>query len=385
MERHSLAVTDIVLGESLRWDVYDAHNILLMRKGYVVTNQRQLDSLLDRGLFVEANEYKKSQETDGPLADNHDENRSAVRLINQARAHMVQLMAELPDMDGQSGFVGRVQSIIKLIEEAIAVSQDVTLACILFGRKAEEYAIRHSIDAAIISIMLARSLGKNDSEAVTIACAGLTMNVSMLTLQDALQSRESGPTSEEIGLIRQHPEMSAELLQRVGVDDREWLSIVLHHHENVDGTGYPFGKVDSDIPENAKLLSLADRYTALLSPRAYRKAILPSEALGKLLIDPGKGVDATFAAHFIRTLGIYPPGAFVKLQSGEIAVVSHRGKVQGDGPIAHALIGPFGAPLPFPHKRETSNDRYEIRTAVHVNEADIPFNMFQIWGVEAAT
>lgn len=384
MEKHPLAITDIVLGEGLRWDVYDAQDNLLMRKGYVVANQRQLDSLLERGLFAEAIEYAASQDAAKPLAGSNDETRSAVRLINQAHAQMVQLAAELPSLTGQSNLAATVLAIIGQIEEAIEISPDIALACILFGQKAEGYAVRHCIDAAIIALILARSLGKPDAEVATIGCAALTMNVSMLPLQEALQNREAGPTPEESILIRRHPEMSAKILQQAGVADAEWLSILLHHHENIDGTGYPFGKTDESIPENAKLLSLVDRYTALISPRAYRKAIFPSEALGKLLIDRGKGVDTTLVAHFIRTLGIYPPGAFVKLQSGEIAVVSHRSKKQGAGIIAHALIGPFGAPLAFPHKRETGNERYEIRLPVHVSQTDIPFSMHQIWGAEAA-
>jgi len=296
---------------------------------------------------------------------------------------MVQLALELPSQAGQIELPMKVLAIIGLIQEAIKTSPDITLACILFGQKAEGYAIRHCVDCAIISFMLASSLGKPDSEVMTIACAALTMNISMLTLQGQLQDREAGPTDEETILIKQHPEMSAKILQQSGVNDAAWLSALLHHHENVDGTGYPYGKTGENIPDNAKLISLADRYTALLSPRAYRKATLPSEALGKLLIDRGKGVDATFAAHFIRILGIYPPGAFVKLRNGEIGVVSHR-SINGSALVVHALIGPFGLPLPYPHKRETNNERYEIREPLHVNQADIPFSMKQIWGTEAS-
>lgn len=383
MQKHPLKITDITLNEALKWDVFDVQNNLLLRKGYVVSNQRQLASLVERGLFADAVEYAQSQPDSKPATDSAHEAPSALRLINLTYEQMSQLVAAVPDQPGPCDLPAQTLAITELIQQAIAISPDITLASMLFKQKAEGYAVRHCVDAAIISYLLARSLEKTDAETTTITCAALTMNISMLALQEQLQQRESGPTPDEADFIKRHPQMSLKILQQAGVSDEEWLSCVLHHHENVDGSGYPFGKTADNFPENAKLISLADRYTAFLSPRTYRKAVLPSEALGKILIDRGKGVDPLLAAHFIRTLGIYPPGAFVKLRSGETAVVSHRGK-NGGAVVAHALIGAFGAPLPYPHKRETDNERYEIREALHVNVQDIPFNMQQIWGVQAS-
>lgn len=383
MEKHPLSITDIALDEPLKWDVYDVQNNLLLRKGYVVANQRQLEALVERGLFADAVEYAQSLPDSKSANSSEHSNQSALRLINLAHEQLTQLMSAVPDRLDPSDTSSKVLAIADLIRQAVEISPDITLACMLFKQKAEGYAIRHCIDSAMISHMLAISLEKPPPEVAIITCAALTMNISMLSLQEQLQHREAGPTPDEANFIKRHPEASVQILQKAGVTDEAWLSNILHHHENVDGSGYPFGKTNEDLPANAKLISIADRYTALLSPRSYRKAILPSEALGKILIERGKGVDPTLAAHFIRTLGIYPPGAFVKLRSGEIAVISHRAK-SGGAVIAHALIGAFGAPLPYPHKRETENERYAIREALHVNPQDIPFNMQQIWGAEAS-
>jgi hypothetical protein len=89
------------------------------------------------------------------------------------------------------------------------------------------------------------------------------------------------------------------------------------------------------------------------------------------------------AAHFIRTLGIHPPGAMVRLDCGEIAVVSKRGQ-RGDTAGVHSLLTQSGYPLPYPYKRETSNERYAIREPLQVKNEDIPFNMQQIWGKAAS-
>ncbi len=383
-KKQSLTACDIALGEVLRWDVYDANENLLLRKGFIVASVRQLEALLERGLFVDAEEYAKSQPGRENASDNQSEKPSALRSISQAHEKLAQLIGEFPTRLAECGLPSRIHEIAGLIQNAISINPDLTLSSMLFMQKSEGYAIRHSIDAAIISYMLGRSLQRSEPDSIAIACAALTMNISMLPLQETLQNREGGITEDESALIRQHPEKSVEMLLTAGVKDDEWLSCVLHHHENVDGSGYPSGKTDSEISENAKIISLSDRYTSMLSPRRFRKAILPNEALRNILLDRGKGVDAVLAAHFIRIMGVYPPGTFVKLRSGEIAVISHRGK-NNAAPIAHALIGPFGAPLPYPHKRETNHDRYEIREAMHADQIEIPFNMQQIWGIEGST
>lgn len=384
-QKQPLTAKDISLGEALRWDVYDARDNLLLRKDFIVASARQLETLLERGLFVDAQEYAQSQPGHTVKQENSpSEKTSALRLITQAHQQLAQLLIEAQEHLSDCNLPDRIQKIAKLLHDAIDINPDLTLASMLFKQKAEGYAIRHHIDAAIISLILGRSLQKPEEELRTIASAALTMNISMISLQEALQEREGGLTHDEHAAVREHPEKSVEMLQQAGVRDEGWLSSVLHHHENVDGSGYPAGKVDTEIAQIAKLISLADRYTSMLSPRKFRKSILPSEALRNMLLDRGKGVDPTLVAHFIRAMGVHPPGSFVKLRSGEIAVISHRTKSSAT-PIAHALIGPFGAPLPFPHKRETGNERYEIREAVHADQIDIPFNLQHIWDTEGSS
>lgn len=379
---HTLAAADIELGEALRWDVYDAQGTLLLRKGFVVASARQLESLLARGLFADAVEYAQSLGAEPDEKSDASLPPSALRLVRQAHDRLQPLLAGFPEKL-PPGLPGEIHDIAALIEAAIDIDADVTLACMLFKQEVKDYALRHCVDAATICILLARSMGKTAQEVRTAACAALTMNVGMLGLQEQLQQRAEGPSPEEEAQIRRHPEKAVAMLKECGVNDPAWLSSILHHHENMDGSGYPAGLSGEAIPEAARLISLADRYTAMLAPRAYRKAVLPNEALRHLLLERGKGVDPTLAAHFIRTMGVYPPGTFVKLRSGETAVVSYRGK-NGAKPVAHALIAPFGAPLPYPHRRETEHDRYEIREALHIEQGTISFNMQHIWGTEGA-
>ena len=89
------------------------------------------------------------------------------------------------------------------------------------------------------------------------------------------------------------------------------------------------------------------------------------------------------AAYFIKELGTAPPGAFVRLQNGEIGVVTRRGKATAT-PIVHAFIGPRGAPLSFPIQRDTGKELYAMRDTLSCDQAMLPFSMQQLWGEEAA-
>jgi HD-GYP domain-containing protein (c-di-GMP phosphodiesterase class II) len=376
---------DIVLGEALLCDVYGEHDVLLLRRGHVISSEHLLEKMMDRGIFVDDADYAlfpSAQKNDAAPQESKD-TRSSLRLIQQANLQLDQLLAALAEGDRGTQVLSGLQEVAGQIMEAVEINPDVALASILFKQNADGYSARHSVATAIIVLLMAQAMQKTESEIHAIVGAAISMNASLYKLQEVLQSRESGPTPEEAEIIRQHPQASIAILKQLGVTDEAWLAYVHHHHENIDGTGYPMGISGADIPENAKLIATADRYTALIAPRSYRPSILSGEALRSMLMDRGKGIDETMAANFVRVLGIYPPGSFVKLASGEIAIVTKRTK-NSRAPIVHALLAPRGSPLPFPHKRETEHERYAIREAVRPDWSIIPFNMQHIWGKEAS-
>jgi hypothetical protein len=158
---------------------------------------------------------------------------------------------------------------------------------------------------------------------------------------------------------------------------------VLHHRENEDGSGYPYGRISVVIPENAKIITIADRYCARVSARSYRKPMLPNAALRDILLSEKDKVDSQLTACFIKELGVYPNGTYVRLENGEIGIVTGKGKTT-TAPIMHSLIGPRGAPLSFPIRRDTSKELHSIRDVLHPDQAAVRVSMQQLWGLEAA-
>lgn len=129
---------------------------------------------------------------------------------------------------------------------------------------------------------------------------------------------------------------------------------VAQHHERADGTGYPYGV--RDISDMAAMVQRADVYTAKLSARAGRDAMAADKA-GRVMFmqDPGHPMTAALVKEF----GVYPPGCFVRLASGETGVVIRRGPTVTT-PVVAALTSASGLSLGEPHRRDTSRREYSI-------------------------
>lgn len=380
MEQRRIAMSDIVIGKPLPWDVYDANNKLLLRKGHVVQREQQVETLVVRGLFVAAAAEAASPGPGSMSAARHVERPSALRLINLSTKRLERLLFNLHN---ESELQPKIVEVVTALKFAVDINADVALASILLNQDSGSYPVRHGIDCALVSLLVARAMKKSPAEIQDIMAAALMMNVGMLRHHEQLHQREQPLSEDERDLIRSHPEESVNLLRNAGVVDDNVLSYVLHHHENEDGSGYPLGKASIGIPENAKIIALADRYCARVSSRLYRKSMLPNATLRDILMTEKKNINPLLAASFIRELGTYPTGTFVRLVNGEVGVVTGRGS-STTTPVVHALVGPRGAPLSFPIRRETHKELHAIREVLHQSQAGVRVTMQQLWGAEAS-
>ena len=148
------------------------------------------------------------------------------------------------------------------------------------------------------------------------------------------------------------------MLEAGGVRDEDWLCAVEQHHERPDGNGYPLGR--SDIDEKARLLRLADSYCAKLSPRATRPALTPDRAGRELFL---REATNPMAHALIKELGLYPPGCYVRLASGETGIVLRRGPTMLT-PVVAAVTWRTGEPRRELLRRDTSVPGFKVLHAV---------------------
>jgi HD-GYP domain-containing protein (c-di-GMP phosphodiesterase class II) len=127
-------------------------------------------------------------------------------------------------------------------------------------------------------------------------------------------------TEGEFAVIRTHPERGHDLLQEGEGLTPQALDVVLHHHERMDGTGYPHRLPADRIQPLARMGAVCDVYDAITSNRPYKAGWDPAESIARMASWKGHFDPVVFNS-FVRSLGIYPTGSLVRLESGRLAVV----------------------------------------------------------------
>lgn len=222
-------------------------------------------------------------------------------------------------------------------------------------------ARRHSLHVATVGILLAREMGLAEEAQHTVACAALTMNLSSHDLQDRLSQTGEQPGAADRAELRMHAWHSAETLVRLGVGDARWLLAVSQHHENLDGSGYPFGIAGPAITREARILRTADVWCALLSHRHRRTCRYPRQALRELFRrERGRLDDAAMLA-LRRVMGYYPPGTVVRLANRETALVTRWFERRARPGYVVSLLRPTGNPVARHQIRDTTRPAYAIR------------------------
>lgn len=187
------------------------------------------------------------------------------------------------------------------------------------------YAHAHSVHVALLVARLAQRLELAEAESESLVCAALTMNIAMVSLQQQLSHQAEALSMLQTKQLHLHPLASSAMLREVGIDDEIWHLAVLEHHELWNGKGYPFGLPRNKISPGAHLLHVADVAMARLHPRHYRRPQLPKSAMVQLFKQRDTLADAKLTDCLVKEIGLYPPGSFVRLEQGELAIVVQHG------------------------------------------------------------
>ncbi len=340
-------------GVTLPWGVRDGKGTLLLSRGYMLADQRAVDLLLERGMYVDAAEVAGSSKTEAVKDESMTVRWSAL----EARLGTVLKMVKDPL------FLPRLQESIGQIAALADGNVDLLIFLILRHDHSRplNYGVVHSLHTAAICSLLSRRKAWEESKRRSLIGAALTMNIAMLELQGSLASRGGRPTESEQLLISQHSTAAAELMRAAGLTDEDWLTTIEQHHEVTGGTGYP-NKI-AEPTEMARMLRFVDTFLAKHSPRVGRAPQPAHKAARDLFTNSGGD---PLAGLIIKEFGIYPPGAYVKLASDEVAIVTQRG-VTANAPVVMAITNKNGDPLSLPSRRDTAAATLKIVATVDEN------------------
>ena len=193
-------------------------------------------------------------------------------------------------------------------------------------KTADDYTYMHSVAVCALMVSLARQLNLDAQQVREAGFAGLLHDIGKIVVPHNILNKPGRLTDHEFSVVRNHPSLGHQLLLTSGVDNPVVLDVCLHHHEKVDGTGYPEGLKGDRISLFAKMGAICDVYDAITSDRPYKNGWDPSEAIHKMAEWSAGHFDIPVFQAFVRSIGIYPVGSLVRLTSGRLGVVVDHGR-----------------------------------------------------------
>jgi len=388
-----IEIDSIRIGSPLPCDLVDKDGVLLAKKSFVVVSKNDLIHFHQRsgGLFIDgldADALQKAyfdqlqtmmrkDKSIGEIADSkllvHQSVKRLVVENDKVDWRDLQVQANYLLRDPQrESFAYRLDHVHQILnKESLRNPNGVLFALIqLSATETEMYSATHAMLVSVICGLAAREV-LNWPEPVDLVLrkAALTMNIAMTELQDRLTSQKRPPDAAQMEQIESHAPRSVERLQSLGVSETIWLETVAAHH-----TVAP-GPLHSKTPAQrlARLIQRADMFAARLSPRMTRPPVTPAVAMQACYFDENKQVDEAGAA-LIKAVGIYQPGAYVRLASEEVAVVVRRGSNTSTPRVA-VVLNRSGMPTAEHAVRDTSQKDFKVLASVPHSEVKVQIKL----------
>lgn len=221
---------------------------------------------------------------------------------------------------GRGVDVERIKLAVSPMVDSVLRNPD---ACMWLARlkNKDSYTYKHSMGASIWAVALGRQIGLPKIDLMLLATGTLLCDIGKLRLSGGLLTKKGKLSSSEFNTIKTHVELGLLILKEDKSINPKVVQVVANHHERYDGSGYPNKRKNNDIPVLARIAAIADCYDAMTSERIYAKAISPSMAVRKLFEWRGKDFQAELVEEFIQSVGLYPAGTLVEINTGEVAIV----------------------------------------------------------------
>ncbi|GAB1393841.1 DUF3391 domain-containing protein [Rhodocyclaceae bacterium] len=190
----------------------------------------------------------------------------------------------------------------------------------LLSESAGEKTSMHVLNVTVISLLLGRTMGLDATALTHLGTGALLHDVGKLELPERLRWRSNQFNTAERNIFQEHVPKGILLGQAMNLPVEE-LAIIAQHHESADGRGYPRQLSGDKIHPLARIVALVDQYDSLCNPPNPAEAVTPHEALSLIFAQMKKQFDPNVLTHFIRMMGVYPPGSIVELSDGRLGLV----------------------------------------------------------------
>ncbi len=307
------------IGLHLAEDVYDLSGRILLKNGASIT-QRSANQLQGAGVFMVY------------VNDRFSQNKLIPPITTDLRLDITREMRNMYDIlrlrfEGGKQFdestLRPLNHVLELADHVLYELKNNPRQYLSFTdiKVREIYTVSHSINVAILSLLLGMDAGIEEARYKDLFIGALFHDIGMNFINENVFMKNGKLDVQEFLKIKEHPQKGYELFKDFSFASAYMKGIVLQHHERVDGTGYPNSVPGSDIHALAKIVSVADTYDAVTSDRTYSRAVPPLEAMENLTKSSRTHFEPDLVELFIKKIVPYPEGALVNLSIREPALV----------------------------------------------------------------
>lgn len=233
--------------------------------------------------------------------------------------HMVRKIMTDARLGKQLGLCEAQLAVDKIVGSVMRNGSALMVVCRL--REQDDYTFRHSVNVSVMLVNQAKAMGAEMDTLREIGLGGLIHDVGKMLVNPAILNKPGRLSDDEFAHMRSHVDQGSALLRQSSGVPKAAMAVLDEHHERYDGTGYPYGLKNEEISVAGRMAALSDVYDAITSDRCYHKGMNPAEAMRRIFEWSKHHFDPAITHAFVRSIGIYPVGSLVRLESGFLAVV----------------------------------------------------------------
>ena len=330
--------------------------------GLLIASDNMIASLVSTGLSMVTIDTEKGDdlpENTKPLTDPNRKPPPEGRLVHYdeeiEKAKEVRdettdtLKTALSDVaEGKEMDVERVQEAGGIISDSILRNVDAMVSLTRI-KKHDPYTAMHCMNVCTLVTAMAMHNGTEPAMLPMITTAALLHDVGKTRVPLEILNKPGRFESHELQEMRKHATYSGDIMREDGSFSEEQIAIAEQHHEMLDGSGYPQGLSGDAIHYFARLTAVADVYDALTAKRVYKPAMPMYQALLRIHKNKGAEFDEDVVDLFVKTLGLYPVGSLVEINTGEQAVVFEPNPTDSRRPVVALLTQPNKKPRSAPY------------------------------------
>lgn len=303
-----IAIEDAEAGMILESNVVSSNRVKLLPVGTMLSSE-MIEVLKKKGVSkLHVTENRKY----------HVELKTYAREYFKRKQSITATMAEVAD----EKIMNKVMEILHFIRKLPYIEN-----LLIDLKGVNSYVFEHSFNVMILAMIVAEKLRWSKDDIIEAGIAGLLHNIGTIELSEELLNKKGKLTTAEVEEMKKHTIFGYEKLNQESQLPKSTGLAALLHHENLDGTGYPFGLKQEKIHPVAQLIAVVDKYDAIISKRPYRnKHISHDEALEILYKMGYREINGDMVAAFRGTLTFYPVDAKIVLNNGDIASVKSINK-----------------------------------------------------------